>query len=134
MWADVATRGRTDLLRDVLSTGVVLVLGAVAGDVALTVIERLHARLLGTVAISIAAVLIGHLLTPLMAMLVQIPRVGLEIVPTIVLGTEFVIRQALGPSAVIGAALGLILNLTPPNAESSTSIANLKSETENHQA
>jgi hypothetical protein len=125
MWADVATTGRTHLLRDVLSTGVVLVFGAIAGDVALTLIEQLHARLVGSVAISIAAVLIGHLLTPLMAMLVQIPRAGFEIVPTIVFGLEFVIRQAIVPSLVTGTLLGLIVSAATSHRQSE--IANRES-------
>jgi hypothetical protein len=50
-----------------------------------------------------------------MAMLVQIPRVGVEIVPTIMLGMEYLVRKAIGPSLVVGTLLGLILIATSSN-------------------
>lgn len=123
-WVDVARAGRTDLVRDPLSTAIVLIFGAIAGDVALTVLETVDVRwqLRPGVRIAIAAalgalaVLAGHALTPLMAMAVQIPRVGLAMIPTIGLGMEYVIRQALAPALVAGAIVGVIAALVLPAA------------------
>jgi hypothetical protein len=114
MWVDIADRGRTDLLRDVLSTGIMLVFGAIAGDTALTLIERVRgqARPLIVIGVCVLGVLVGHMLLPFMAMLVQVPRVGLGFLPTIVEAMAFVLRQAIGPSLVVGTLLGLVIITT----------------------
>lgn len=123
-WVDIARAGRTDLVRDPLSTAIVLVFGAIAGDVALTALTavdarwrpRPAARMAAAAAIGALAVLAGHALTPLMALAVQIPRVGLAMIPTIGLGMEYVIRQALVPALVAGAITGAIAALALPAA------------------
>lgn len=120
VWSDLAFAGRTDLLRDPISTAVTLVFGAIVGDAAVSVEQRIFARhglwpaakslfILRVMAGSIGWVLLGHLLTPAMAMLVQIPRAGFDILPTIALGLEFVLRQALLPALVVGSAVGLVV-------------------------
>jgi len=118
VWRDLAFAGRTDLLRDPISTAIVLVFGAIIGDVALSAEASLLARrglwprskllfVLRLAATSAGWVMLGHLLTPAIAMLVQIPRAGLSIVPTILLGLEFELRQALLPALTVGAGVGL---------------------------
>jgi hypothetical protein len=116
VWTDLRVDGRTDLLRDLLSTGIALVFGLIAGDTALTVEERIghwpRPRLLyvlRVMAMSALWVWLGHALMPALAMLVQIPRAGVEIVPTILLGVEFVLRQSLLPCVVLGVAVGLAI-------------------------
>lgn len=122
VWSDLASDGRTDFLRDLLSTGIVLVFGAIVGDAALSVEETIYRRrgqwpkskplfILRVMTLSIGWVMLGHLLTPGLAMLVQVPRVGFDILPTIVLGLEFALRQALMPATVIGASVGVIVGL-----------------------
>lgn len=119
VWTDLRVDGRTDLLRDVLSTGIALVFGLVIGDTALTVEARIgrwpQTRLLyvlRVMAMSAGWVWLGHALMPTLAMVVQIPRAGLDILPTILLGVEFVLRQSFVPCFVLGAAVGLIVVLT----------------------
>jgi hypothetical protein len=120
VWRDLAFAGRTDLLRDALSTAIVLVFGAIVGDVALSAEEALLVRrglwprskllfLLRLAAMSAGWMMLGHLLTPTIAMLAQIPRAGLSIVPTILLGLEFELRQALLPALVMGAGVGAVV-------------------------
>lgn len=122
VWTDLAFDGRTDLLRDLLSTGIALVFGAIIGDAALTVEEAISQRrglwpkskplfVLRVMAMSVGWVLLGHLLTPALAMLVQIPRTGFDILPTIILALEFTLRQALIPASVIGVSVGLIVGV-----------------------
>lgn len=118
IWSDLAFAGRTDLLRDPISTAITLVFGAIVGDIAVSVEQRIFARrslwpvakplfILRVITGSIGWLLLGHLLTPAVAMLVQIPRAGFEILPTIALGLEFVLRQALLPVSVVGSGIGL---------------------------
>ncbi len=118
IWRDLAFAGRTDLLRDVLSTVIVIVFGTIVGDTAWSVEEMIFARrglwpqpralfVLRVMAMSVGWVMLGHLLKPAIAMLVQIPRVGFEILPTIVIGLEFELRWALLPALVMGAGVGL---------------------------
>lgn len=114
VWTDLRVDGYTDLLRDWLSTGIALMFGLIAGDTALTVEERIghwpRSRLLyalRVMAMSAGWVWLGHALMPVMAMLVQIPRAGVEIVPTVALGSAYVLRTSLLPCLVLGAAAGL---------------------------
>ncbi|BCX04963.1 MAG: hypothetical protein KatS3mg053_2901 [Candidatus Roseilinea sp.] len=122
VWSDLAFAGRTDLLRDLLSTAITLVFGAIAGDTALSVEEIIFTRhglwpaarplfMLRVMALSAGWVMLGHLLTPAIAMLAQIPRAGLEILPTIALGLEFKLRWALLPAWVVGAGVGSVVGL-----------------------
>lgn len=139
VWTDLLVDGRTDLLRDLLSTGIVLVFGLIIGDTALTVEEHIGQRpapallyVLRVMLMSALWVLLGHALMPALAMLVQIPRAGLDILPTIALGVEFVIRQSLLPCAVMGAVVGLVVALANKKSathfESASQIPNPKSE------
>ncbi len=123
VWSDLAFAGHTDLLRSPLPTAITLVFGAIVGDTAVSVEEAIFARrgvwpaarllfLLRIMAMSAGWVMLGHLLTPALAMLVQIPRAGLEILPTIALGLEFALRQALLPSLVVGSVVGSVVSLT----------------------
>lgn len=116
VWTDFIVDGRTDLLHDLLSTGIALIFGLIAGDTALTVEERIgrwprSTPLYGlrVMATSALWVWLGHTLMPALALLVQIPRAGFEIVPTILLGIAFVLRTSLVPCVVLGAAVGLVL-------------------------
>lgn len=118
VWTDMLIDGRTDLLRDLLSTGIALVFGLIAGDTALTVEERIGRwprstllYVLRVMAMSALWVWLGHALMPTLAMVVQIPRAGFDILPTILLGVEFVLRQSFVPCLVLGAAVGLIVAL-----------------------
>lgn len=119
VWTDLRVDGRTDLLRDVLSTGIVFVFGLIVGDTAMTVEERIGQRPKSTVlytlrvmAMSAGWVWLGHALMPTLALVVQIPRAGFDILPTIWLSVEFVLRQSFVPCVVLGAAVGLIVALT----------------------
>lgn len=119
VWTDLRVNGRTDLLRDLLSTGIVLVFGLIVGDVALSVEERIGRRprwtplyILRVMGMSALWVWLGHALMPTLAMGVQIPRTGLDILPTIALGVEFVLRQSFVPCVVLGAGVGLVVALT----------------------
>ncbi|MCS7054559.1 MAG: hypothetical protein NZM18_00045 [Thermoflexales bacterium] len=122
VWSDLTTAGRTDLVRDPVLTAITFVFGALAGDAALSVEERIFARrglwpaarplfALRLIATSAGWVMLGHLLTPTIAMLVQIPRVGTEILPTIALGLEFALRRALLPTLVVAAGVGSVVGL-----------------------
>ncbi|MFC1464421.1 MAG: hypothetical protein ACFLMY_06185 [Candidatus Brachytrichaceae bacterium NZ_4S206] len=122
VWSDLAFAGRTDLLRDLLSTAITLVFGAIAGDTAISVEEAVFARhglwpvarplfMLRVMAMSAGWVMLGHLLMPAIAMLAQIPRAGLEILPTIALGLEFALRRALLPALVVGVVVGSVVGL-----------------------
>jgi hypothetical protein len=119
VWTDIRVDGRTDLLRDLLSTGIALVFGLIAGDTALSVEERIGRwpkpawrYTLRVMAMSALWVWLGHALMPALALVVQIPRAGVEIVPTILLGIEFVLRQSFVPCVVLGAAVGLVVAMT----------------------
>lgn len=116
VWTDMIVDGRTDLLRDLLSTGIALLFGLIVGDTALTVEERIGRwpqstllYALRVMALSALWVWLGHALMPALALLVQIPRAGFEILPTILLGIEYVLHTSLLPSAVLGAAVGLVM-------------------------
>jgi len=122
VWRDLAFAGRTDLLRDILPTAIVFVFGAIVGDVALSVEEACFVRrglwprskplfVLRLAAMSVGWMMLGHLLTPAIAMLVQISQTGLGIVPTILLGLEFELRQALLPALVVGTGVGATVGL-----------------------
>lgn len=118
VWTDIRVDGRTDLLHDLLSTAIALVFGLVVGDTALSVEERigrwpasLPLYVLRVMVMSALWVWLGHALMPTLAMLVQIPRAGFDILPTIALGIEFVLRTSLVPCVVLGAAVGLIVAL-----------------------
>lgn len=122
VWRDLAFAGRTDLLRDLLSTAITLIFGAIAGDTALSVEEAIFARrglwpsarplfMLRVMVMSAGWVMLGHLLAPAIAMLAQIPRAGLEILPTIALGLEFALRRALLPALVVGTVVGSVASL-----------------------
>jgi hypothetical protein len=119
VWTDMLIDGRTDLLRDLLSTGIALVFGLIVGDTAMTVEERIGRRpkpawlyVLRVMGMSVLWVWLGHALMPTLAMVVQIPRAGFDILPTILLGVEFVLRQSFVPCLVLGAVVGLIVVLT----------------------
>jgi hypothetical protein len=118
VWTDLLVDGRTDLLRDLLSTGIALVFGLIVGDTALTVEERIGRRpkstplyALRVMGMSALWVWLGHALMPALAMLVQIPRTGFDILPTIALGIEFILRQSFLPCLVLGALVGLAVVL-----------------------
>ncbi len=122
VWSDLAFAGHTDLLRNLLPIAITPVFGAIAGDTAISVEETLFARhglwptarplfVLRVMATSAGWVMLGHLLTPAIAMLAQIPRAGLDILPTIVLGLEFALRRALLPALVVGAVTGSVVGL-----------------------
>ncbi|MCS6848894.1 MAG: hypothetical protein RMN52_14405 [Anaerolineae bacterium] len=122
VWSDLAFAGRTDLLRDLLSTAVTLVFGAIIGDTALSVEEVIFARrglwpaarplfMLRVMAMGAGWAMLGHLMTPAIAMLAQIPRAGLEILPTIGIGLEFALRRALLPALVVGVVVGSVTGL-----------------------
>ena len=66
---------------------------------------------LRVMAMSAGWVWLGHALMPTLAMLVQIPRTGFDILPTIVLGVEYILRHSLMPCIVLGAAVGLVVAL-----------------------
>lgn len=123
IWSDLAFAGHTDLLRSPLPTAITLVFGAIVGDTAVSAEEAVFARrglwptawplfALRVMAMSAGWVMLGHLLTPAVAMLVQIPRAGFEILPTIALGLEFALRQALLPALVVGVVVGSVVGLT----------------------
>ena len=125
VWTDFIVDGRTDLLHDLLSTGIALVFGLIVGDTALSVEERIGCwptstllYMLRVMAMSALWVWLGHALMPALAMLVQIPRTGVEIVPTILLGIAFVLRTSLVPCLALGATVGLVVALT--NKKSAT--------------
>lgn len=116
MWTDMIVDGRTDLLHDLFSTGIALVFGLIVGDTALSVEEKIGCwpkpallYALRIMAMSALWVWLGHALMPALALLVQIPRAGFEILPTVLLGIEYVLHTSLLPSAVLGAAVGLVM-------------------------
>ena len=119
--------------------------GLIVGDTALTVEERIGRwprstllYVLRVMAMSALWVWLGNALIPALAMVVQIPRTGLDILPTVLLGIEFVLRQSFVPCVVLGAAVGLVValanNKNATHFESASQISNRKSEIENHQA
>lgn len=119
VWTDIIVDGRTDLLHDLFSTGIAIVFGLIVGDSALSVEERIgrwpQSTLLYTLrvmAISALWVWLGHALMPALALLVQIPRAGFDILPTIALGIEYVLCTSLVPCVVLGAAVGLVVALS----------------------
>jgi len=112
VWADLRASGRTDLLRDLLSTAMTLLLGAMVGDSLASLLLRWRdagARRADwrVVPLSALAMWIGHALLPTLAMLVQVPRVGLDFLPTLLLGLEWVLRAAVLPALVVGAGVGV---------------------------
>lgn len=130
VWTDINVDGRTDLLHDLFSTAIALVFGLIAGDTALTVEERIGRwpkstllYALRVMAMSALWVWLGHALLPALALLVQIPRAGFAILPTILLGIEYVLRTSLLPCAALGAAVGLVMAIANPHPSADANVS-----------
>lgn len=117
-WADLDQLGRVDVLRDPISTLIIAVFGALAGDTMMTLEETLRRRLsllnrplpsaFVLVGLSVLGAWFGYLFTPLGAMLVQVPRVGLDFLGTISLTIGFIAPRMILPALVAGVMIAAL--------------------------
>lgn len=113
VWVDYTTQGFTDIFRDVLATAFVVLFGILAADLGLSlegwarrrwqVQLRTWQEFAFGLPFGALVVLMGHALLPLGALVVQVPRVGLALLPTIGIAAEFVTQKAWMPALITGA-------------------------------
>ncbi|MDW8395839.1 MAG: hypothetical protein RMM31_06330 [Anaerolineae bacterium] len=117
-WADYDQLSRVDVLRDPISTLIIAVFGAVAGDTMMTLEDILRRRFKGLhrplpsvlvmLASSALGAWFGYLFTPLGAMLAHTPFVGSGFLNTISLSIGFIASRMILPAALAGVIIAVL--------------------------
>jgi hypothetical protein len=120
---ELSQRGKSDLfvftIRNffgwLLSWAIPLTYAWVTAEIGLNILDTIDRRvsnsfrhLILIIVVSVAVLWLGNAVAPLMSMLVQIPRLGLEYLYEIVLSMAFVLGESLLTALIIGGLLGFI--------------------------
>jgi hypothetical protein len=120
---ELSQRGKSDLfvftIRNffgwLLSWVIPLTYAWVTAEIGLNILDTIDRRvsnsfrhLILIIVVSVVVLWLGNAVAPLMSMLVQIPRLGLEYLYEIVLSMVFVLGESLLTALIIGGLLGFI--------------------------
>jgi hypothetical protein len=120
---ELSQRGKSDLFvfttRNffgwLLSWAIPLTYAWVTAEIGLNILDTIDRRvpnsfrhLILIIVVSVAVLWLGNAVAPLMSMLVQIPRLGLEYLYEIVLSMAFVLGESLLTALIIGGLLGFV--------------------------
>jgi hypothetical protein len=124
VWADLAAGRHSDGLT-LIGAAVALMFAWLTSEFMLGVAHKLQLtarpmpiRLPAIMVFGVLTMLVGYLSPTVLGGLVQLPRLGLSFLSTILIGAEWSVRTALLPALVCGSALGLVLALIPDKPRS----------------